>query len=120
MVSRNFSAFGARAIVNRAIQGMFSLLESQTGGLGAWIRWHANSHSFRGGFDTKSICWGANKHDANKKIGNSTLQKLNQTLRETRMPFNSCRTADKGHFHWKWGSEENNEWFWFRNNKVIK
>lgn len=54
-----------------------------------------------------------------KKIGNSTLQKLNQTLRETRMPFNSCRTADKGHFHWKWGSEENNEWFWFLNNKVI-
>lgn len=34
-----------------------------------------------------------------KKIGNSTLRKLNQKLRETRMPFNSWRTADKGHFH---------------------
>ena len=111
--------FGARAIVNGAIQGTFSLLESQTGGLGAWIR-YGNSHSIKGGFDTKSIRWGSNKHYANKKIGNSTLRKLNQKLRETRMPFNSWRTADKGHFHWKWGSEENNEWFCFRNNKVIK
>ena len=99
MVSRNFSAFGARAIVNGAIQGMFSLLESQIGGLGAWIRWHGNSHSIKGGFDTKSICLGANKHDANKKIGNSTLQKLNQTLRETRIPIKSWRTDDPGHLH---------------------
>ena len=42
------------------------------------------------------------------------LRQINQSLRNVKIPLNNWRTADKGHFHWKWGNKETEEWFWLR------
>jgi RHS repeat-associated protein len=60
------------------------------------------------GIDDAAIVFAA------ERIENATLRRLNQNLRNKRIPLNNWRTADKGHFHWKWGSKDRNEWFYFR------
>ncbi|MBS1571361.1 MAG: hypothetical protein JST62_03050 [Bacteroidetes bacterium] len=71
---------------------------SITGGLKQWIR-TGTSYSIEGGFHTYSTRWGAGGNHW-KKIGNSTLQNWNKSFRQTKLPGNSWRTQDYGHFHW--------------------
>ena len=70
-----------------------------TGGFKQWIRF-GKSYSHTGKFKTYSARWGAGRNHY-KKIGNSNLQNLNRSLRNYKIPYNSWRTADPGHFHFK-------------------
>ena len=88
-------------------------IKSETGGIHQWIRKDGVSHSISGNFDTKSIRWGSNSYYRNN-IGSPYLRNLNERLRNSRIPINSWRTADKGHFHLKWGYRDADEWHWFR------
>ena len=69
-----------------------------TGGLKQWIR-TGPSHSIKGGFNTVSTRWGAGGNHW-KKIGNTTLQNINKSFRQTKLPGNNWRVNDSGHFHW--------------------
>ncbi|TDS55233.1 hypothetical protein C8P70_1234 [Myroides indicus] len=69
-----------------------------TGGLKQWIR-TGSSYSIEGGFKTVSTRWGSGGNYW-KKIGNPTLQNLNKSFRQTKLPGNSWRVKDAGHFHW--------------------
>jgi hypothetical protein len=67
------------------------------GPITAWAR-SGNSYSISGGFNTVAIRWGSNSFHANS-IGNSALRNANQNLHNWRIPINSWRTNDPGHFH---------------------
>lgn len=69
-----------------------------TGRTKQWIR-TGSSYSVKGDFKTYSTRWGAGGNYW-KKIGNPTLQNWNKSLRNTKIPGNSWRVQDKGHFHW--------------------
>jgi len=47
-------------------------------------------------------------------INHPLLRNLNQDLRSTRIPLNNWRTADPGHFHYKWKIDNNDTWHWHR------
>ena len=103
---------GAIQAIRAEGKSVSDYIKSETGGVNSWVRTH-DSYSYRGGFDTRSTTWGSNNY-YRQKIGNSYLRKLNGKLRNSRIPINSWRTADKGHFHWKWGFRDTDEWHWFR------
>lgn len=88
------------------------MFKQETGGLKQWIR-IGTSYSKVGGFDTKSIRWGSTPHYS-EKIGNTTLRRINQGLRNKRIPIDNWRTADAGHLHFKWGDRSTNQWFYIR------
>ncbi|WKS95307.1 phage tail tape measure protein [Riemerella columbina] len=81
------------------VKGIGNYLTRTTGGIKQWIR-TGNSYSHAGKFKTYSTRWGAGGNHW-KKIGNPTLQNLNRAFRKTKLPGNSWRTKDPGHFHWK-------------------
>lgn len=72
-----------------------------------------NVHSKSGDFQTKSLRWGASSYYT-KKIGNPTLRNINQSLRNTKFPYDNWRTADPGHIHYKWRLNDEDSWHWFR------
>ncbi|MCW0514332.1 hypothetical protein OKE69_10940, partial [Riemerella anatipestifer] len=80
-------------------KGIGNYLTRTTGGIKQWIR-TGPSHSQVGKFKTYSTRWGAGGRHW-KKIGNPTLQKWNRAFRKTKLPGNSWRIKDPGHFHWK-------------------
>jgi len=108
--------FGILFVERAAFQGFFesisTMFKQETGGLKQWVR-TGMSYSKVGGFDTKSIRWGSSPHYA-EKIGNTTLRRINQSLRNKRIPIDNGRTADAGHFHLKWGDRNTNQWFYIR------
>lgn len=75
-----------------------SFIGKYTRGIKQWIR-IGSSYSVKGGFKQYSTRWGAGGNYW-KKIGNPTLQNWNKSLRNTKIPGNSWRVQDKGHFHW--------------------
>lgn len=115
--------FAGRAIINSAIKTTWSIgkesvnkfrtyISSNTGETANWIRYHDN-YSRSGGFKTKSLTWGSNNYHR-QNIRNNTLRNLNEAIRDSRIPMNSWRTADKGHLHLKWQNNDTREWFWLR------
>ena len=98
-----------QSVLGGAFKGLRSMVKYETGGLSQWIR-IGSSYSKTGGFYTQSIRWGASPYYS-EKIGNPILRQINQSLRNVKIPLNNWRTADKGHFHWKWGNKETEEWF---------
>jgi len=74
-----------------------SVILRETGGLKQWLRL-GPSYSVNGGFKTFGLRWGASPRYLNK-IGNPFLKELNKGLRNLKIPINSWRTADPGHFH---------------------
>ena len=111
-----YPEFGILFVVRAAFQGAFesisTMFKQETGGLKQWVR-TGTSYSKIGGFDTKSIRWGSSPHYA-EKIGNTTLRRINQSLRNKRIPIDNWRTADAGHLHFKWGDRNTNQWFYIR------
>ena len=69
------------------------------GPLKNWIRL-GESYSVEGGFKTFSLRWGAGGNYW-KKIPSTTLQNVNKSLRQTKIPLDNWRTVDPGHFHFK-------------------
>ena len=104
--------FVGRAAVLGTFESLSTMLKQETGGLKQWVK-IGMSYSKEGGFDTKSIRWGASPHYA-EKIGNTTLRRINQGLRNKRIPIDNWRTADTGHLHFKWGDRNTNQWFYIR------
>ena len=49
-----------------------------------------------------------------KKIGNPTLRNINQSLRNTKFPYDNWHTADPGHIHYKWRLNDEDSWHLFR------
>ncbi len=86
--------FGGRMLFN----GFFEFVNEQTGGIHQWIRFGKSFSSTKNAKTSLSLRWGTNKH-YRQKIGNKTLRKFNQKLRETRIPIKSWRTDDPGHLH---------------------
>ena len=71
-----------------------------TGGIKQWIR-IGPYHSISGGFDTElSLRWGSSPY-YKQTIGNRYLRITNQSLRKTKLPGDSWRVNDPGHFHIK-------------------
>ena len=62
-----------------------------------WIR-YGESFSRSGDFETYAIRWGSNTRYSNE-ISNRILRSWNQRLHSIRLPGNSWRTRDPGHFH---------------------
>lgn len=83
---------------------LLSRIKNATGGWSQWIR-VGPSFSTSGQFSTKlSIKWGASPTKGMKyvnMIGNKVLRSFNQWLRKRKLPGNSWRTRDPGHFHIK-------------------
>jgi len=71
---------------------------------GEWLQYFfriGNSFSRFGNFRTFGIRWGSNRYYANRLP--KYLRGPAIRLRNTRLPFNSWRTRDAGHFHfWRW------------------
>ena len=63
----------------------------------AWIR-TGSSFSRSGSFRTYAVRWGSNKH-WRSQIASSSLRNANARLHNYRIPVNSWRTRDAGHFH---------------------
>lgn len=75
-------------------------IHEMTGGMKQWIR-IGPSHSISGGFDTElSLRWGSSPY-YKQTIGNRYLRIINQSLRKTKLPGDSWRVNDPGHFHIK-------------------
>ena len=104
--------FGRAAVIEGAFQGFWTVLKYETGGWKQWVRL-GNSYSKSGDFQTKSLRWGASSYYT-KKIGNPTLRNINQSLRNTKFPYDNWRTADPGHIHYKWRLNDEDSWHWFR------
>ena len=66
-------------------------------GVRLWFR-IGGSFSRAGRCATFSVCWGSNSA-WRQNIRNSNLRNLNELLRNYRIPINSWRTRDPGHFH---------------------
>ncbi|MDH6354191.1 RHS repeat-associated protein [Dysgonomonas sp. PH5-45] len=71
-----------------------------TGGVKQWIRPYGKSFSRKGDYVTYGTRWGASPRYVHR-IGNPTLRRWNQSLRQTKLPGNNWRVQDPGHFHWK-------------------
>ena len=63
-----------------------------------WVRF-GDSYSKSSNCPTCAIRWGSNRGMGNKYIKNPTLRSWNRKLSKTRLPGNSWRTRDPGHFH---------------------
>ncbi|QOR73761.1 hypothetical protein IMZ16_09660 [Cruoricaptor ignavus] len=92
------SSFVGGVVTGKALGFGVGYLNKVTGGLKQWVR-TGSSYSIKGGFKTYSTRWGAGGNHW-KKIGNSTLQNWNRSFRQTKLPGNSWRVQDPGHFHW--------------------
>lgn len=106
-----FFLFG-RAVIEGVFQEFWTVLKYETGGWKQWVRL-GNSYSKSGDFQTKSLRWGASPYYT-KKIGNPTLRNINQSLRNTKFPYDNWRTADPGHIHYNWRLNDEDSWHWFR------
>lgn len=93
----DWNAVGQDAAMGVFGGGTFHKITKFTGNPGHWVRVH-NSYSKVGQFKTTSVAWGSNAHHR-KSISNETIRSLNKNLRETKLPGNSWRLQDKGHFH---------------------
>ena len=79
-------------------QNINSFVQYETGGIKQWVR-YGPSYSRTGNFKTlKSLKWGAGKRHVNK-IHNKHLRSLNKNIRQYKLPGNSWRMNDPGHFH---------------------
>ena len=87
-------------LVFKGLGAGINYFNQASGGLKQWIRLYGESFSHAGQFKTFSTRWGAGGNYW-KKIGNPTLQNWNKSFRQTKLPGNSWRTQDPGHFHWK-------------------
>ena len=95
----NVSRKLAEAAMRKFNQGMTKWFE-KTGGMKQWLRL-GKSYSIKGSHQvSKSLRWGASPKHANK-IGNSFLRRVNQWLRNKKLPGKSWRVRDPGHFHIK-------------------
>ena len=94
-------ALSSGASVYYGAKALYSSFVRSTGGFGAWFRLYNKSHSNKYNFETKSIRWGSNKHYRETKIGNPTLRRMNESLRNTKLPGDNWRVNDPGHFHIK-------------------
>lgn len=93
-------ATGEGMLAGATLYGGGRMIKPHTGSVGNWIRKPHDSYSQSMGKATKSISWGSNAHHR-KNIGNETLRDLNAKLRDTKLPGNSWRVKDPGHFHIK-------------------
>ena len=103
LVSPEFDILtGIRAIFNGALKATFSVSADGCRFINEqrkpWIRIKP-SYSKVNGVKTRSITWGSNAHYRDKKIINPILRKLNENIRNYKIPIDSWRTADPGHFH---------------------
>jgi hypothetical protein len=80
-----------------AYRGFQAYRYANIGVRSAWIR-VGKSYSSSNSFKTYAIRWGSNSHWRNQ-IGSSRLRNFNARLHNTRIPVNSWRTRDPGHFH---------------------
>ena len=88
-----YKAYKAYKKVNKATKTAKALGKRKN-----WVRVKP-SYSKAGGFKTKkSITFGSNKK-YQKEIGNKTARKVNNGLRNVKIPGRGWRTADRGHFH---------------------
>ena len=101
-----------RAVIEGVFQDFWTVLKYETGGWKQWVRL-GNSYSKSGDFQTRSLRWGASPYYT-KKIGNPTLRNINQSLRNTKFPYDNWRTADPGHIHYNWRLNDKDSWHWFR------
>ena len=91
--------YGGGKVIGTGLSLLGKGFTAATGGLKQWIR-YGTSHSIKGDFATKSFRWGAGGSHW-EKIGNPTLQNLNRSFRQTKLPGNNWRVQDAGHFHVK-------------------
>lgn len=89
------SILGTRGL--GSVGGVFRV-GGAVGPLKNWLRF-GDSRSLAGGFLTKGFRWGAGG-DYWKNIGNPWLRQLNRDFRKTKIPIDSWRTRDPGHWHW--------------------
>ena len=88
----------AAPFINGALAGIGFGQLGRAGSLNNWVRIKP-SYSQAGGFKTrKTFTWGSNKH-FQKQIQSRLLRRLNNALRNTRLPGRGWRTRDSGHFH---------------------
>lgn len=100
MLAGKALANGITTMTKELYHSFASFLHQQTGGVKQWVRW-GPSYSVRGKFRTdKSVRWGASGKYRNR-IGNRNLRQINKRIRETKLPGNSWRVQDPGHFHIK-------------------
>lgn len=99
-VSSTLKATGAGMVTGASIYGGGVILKPVVGTPQNWVR-IGPSFSKSQNIHTQAIRWGSNSH-YQKQIGSSTLRNLNNSLHNTKLPGNSWRVRDKGHFHlWK-------------------
>jgi RHS repeat-associated protein len=99
LVEKGFEIIALRRITS-GLAGE-AALGSGIGPLKQWFRM-GNSYSKAGTFDTYGVRWGASPARNGKfikQIGSSNLQVFNQKIRNWKIPGDSWRTADPGHFH---------------------
>ena len=75
-----------------------SSTKAATGGLKQWVRVGSSYSHNLGSRTALSIRWGASPRYANR-IGNTSLRNLNQSIRQFKLPGDSWRVKDAGHFH---------------------
>lgn len=93
-----FGFYAGGKIIGAGLSLLGEGFTAATGGLKQWIR-TGPSYSIEGGFKTVSTRWGAGGNHW-KKIGNTSLQNINKSFRQTKLPGNNWRVNDAGHFHW--------------------
>lgn len=99
-VSDTLKATGGGMLTGVSMYGGGAALKPAVGNPGNWVRYGA-SFSKTQNIPTQAIRWGSNKHHQ-QNIGNDTLRQLNDKLHNAKLPGNSWRIQDKGHFHlWK-------------------
>jgi hypothetical protein len=75
----------------------FNYARYAVGPVQAWVR-TGPSFSQTSQTATNALRWGSNAHHQ-RSIGSDTLRNLNNSLHNTRLPGNSWRVQDRGHFH---------------------
>lgn len=96
-VSSTLKATGTGIATGASMYGGGRALRPIVGTPQNWVR-VGPSFSKSQNVHTQAIRWGSNSY-YQKQIGNNTLRNLNNSLHNTKLPGNSWRVQDKGHFH---------------------
>ena len=61
--------------------------------------------------NTKSLRWGVS-YQYRRKIKDMRYRNACLRFRKTKLPVNSWRTVDEGHFHFKWSPDDGKTFKW--------